>query len=117
MFQASYTEITTDTQDTARALERDAFARAIGLLETAQARGPQSREAVEAIMFTNRLWSILMEDLASEGNGLPKELRAGLVSVGIWVLRRTEEIRSGRSVDFQALIDVMQTIARGLGRN
>lgn len=117
MFHASYTEVAADTQDTARALERDAFAKAVRLLEAAQASGPGSRDAVEAILFTSRLWSVLMEDLAAEGNGLPEELRASLISVGIWVLRRTEDIRSGKTADFQAIIDVMQTIGKGLGRN
>lgn len=117
MFHASYTEVASDTQDTARALERDAFDKSVRLMLAAQTSGPTSREAVEAILFVNRLWSLLMEDLAAEGNGLPEELRASLISVGIWVLRRTEDIRSGKIDDFQALIDVMQTIGKGLGRS
>jgi flagellar protein FlaF len=36
------------------------------------------------------------------------------VSVGLWVMRETEEIRQGRSKNFAALIDVSRTISEGL---
>lgn len=117
MFHNSYTEFAADTQSGARQRECEAFERSVRLLQAAQGREPGSREAIEAVLFANRLWSTLMEDLASEGNGLPEELRASLISVGIWVLRRTEDIRTGKTSDFSALIDINQTIAKGLGRS
>lgn len=115
MFQSLYAEAASDTQRTARELEQEAFGKSVELLQAAQCCGPNSREAIEAIHFVNRLWSLLMEDLASEGNGLPEELRASLISVGIWVLRRSEDIRLGKVSDFGSLIDVSRAIAKGLG--
>lgn len=116
MYQSSYDEVTADRQGGARQAEREAFETSALLLRKASECGPDSREAVEAIHFVNRLWSILLEDLASEGNGLPDELRASLISVGIWILRRAEDIRLGKLRDFSAMIDVTESISKGLGR-
>jgi len=114
MFHSLYVEAFADTQKDSRKIEREAFERSLMLLKSAQSRGPASREAIEAIHYVNRLWTRLMEDLASEGNGLPDELRASLISVGIWVLRRTDDIRLGKVSDFSALIDVTRSISKGL---
>ena len=73
-----------------------------------------SRESVEAIYFVTRLWNILMEDLASPENGLPQELRANLISIGIWVLKEAERLRSEESDNFSGLVQVCETIRDGL---
>lgn len=116
MYKSLYKEVSADNTANTRETERAAFVRAISLLRAAQGQDPQGREAVEAIFFTNQLWCTLLEDLSKTDNGLPQELRASLISIGIWVLRRTEDIREGRTDDFAALIDVSQTICDGLGR-
>lgn len=116
MYQSVYAEMAADTTASIRENERLAFERSISLLKAAQAEGRDSRMSIEALLFTNRLWSVLLEDLADEGNGLPDDLKASLISIGIWVLRRTEDIRQGRTGDFAALIDVSESIHKGLGR-
>lgn len=116
MYQSLYAEMAAETADHIRENERAAFERSIELLEKAKARGRGSRESVEALLFVNRLWSVLLEDLAAEGNDLPDTLKASLISIGIWILRRAEDIRQGRSEDFSALIDVSRTIRIGLER-
>lgn len=97
-----------------RSNERRAFDRSIALLRTASERSRGSREWVEALLFVTRLWTILLEDLAHPGNGLPDRLRADLISIGIWILRQAESIRQGQSSDFAALIDVSCAIRNGL---
>jgi flagellar biosynthesis activator protein FlaF len=84
------------------------------LLKLARIKGCGSREAIEALFFVTRLWTILLEDLAEEGNGLPSPLKASVISIGIWVLRRVEEIRQGKTDDFSGLIEVSQSISNGL---
>jgi flagellar protein FlaF len=69
---------------------------------------------VEALHFTNRVWTALLEDLSSDENALPKELRANLISIGLWLLRETEDIRQGRSNNFDGLIEVSQIIRDGI---
>lgn len=114
MYKFYYNEVLEESPKEAREQERTALDRSIALLQEAEQKGAQSREAIEAIYFTRRLWGIFIEDLANSENGLPQKLRADLVSVGLWVMRETEEIRQGRSTNFTALIDVSRTISEGL---
>lgn len=114
MYKFYYNEVLDESPKEAREQERTALERSIALLQAAEQKGPQSREAVEAVFFVRKLWGIFIEDLAKPENGLPPKLRADLVSVGLWVMRETEEIRQGRSSNFTALIDVSRTIAEGL---
>jgi flagellar protein FlaF len=116
MYQTLYSDMAADTTASIRENERVAFARSIELLKAASLAGRGSRESVDALLFTNRLWSILLEDLADDANGLPDALKASLISIGIWVLRRTEDIRQGKTDDFAALIEVSESIHKGLGR-
>ena len=44
----------------------------------------------------------------------PKELRANLISIGLWLLREAEEVRQGRSDNFEGLIEVSQIIRDGI---
>ncbi|WP_072395317.1 flagellar biosynthesis regulator FlaF [Hyphomicrobium sp. CS1GBMeth3] len=114
MYKFYYDEVLDESPKEARENERTALDRSISLLQEAERKGTQSREAIEAIFFVRRLWGIFIEDLAKPENGLPQKLRADLVSVGLWVMRETEEIRQGRSSNFSALIDVSRTISEGL---
>ncbi|WP_295556060.1 flagellar biosynthesis regulator FlaF [uncultured Hyphomicrobium sp.] len=114
MYKFYYNEVLDESPKTARENERTALERSIDLLQQAEKSGAGSREAIEAIYFVRRLWGIFIEDLAKADNGLPQKLRADLVSVGLWVMRETEEIRQGRSKNFNALIDVSRTISEGL---
>lgn len=114
MYQFSYADVQTDSLADARDRERQLLSRSIDLLDAAQKKGASSLEAVEAIHFTNRVWTSLLEDLGSPENALPKELRANLISIGLWLLREAEEVRQGRSDNFEGLIEVSQIIRDGI---
>lgn len=114
MYKIAYNEVLDDSPKEGRAQERSALERSIAMLQEAQAKGPGSREAIDAIFFVRRLWGIFIEDLATPENGLPDKLRADLISVGLWVMRESEEIRLGRSQNFAGIIDVSRTISEGL---
>lgn len=114
MYQFSYAEVQTDSVADAKDRERQLLTRSIDLLSTARERGPQSMEATQAIHFLNRVWTTFVEDLGSDDNELPQELRANLISIGLWLLRESEEIRQGRSENFEGLIEVSQIIRDGI---
>lgn len=114
MYRFSYAEVLDDNPKEMRARERQALERSIELLRAAEAAGPNSREAIEANQFSAKLWTILIEDLGMAENQLPKQLRADLVSIGLWVMRELEEIRMERSRNYKGIIDVTQSIAQGL---
>lgn len=114
MYHVRYAEVLDDNSRESRSHERRALAHAIELLRAAEKQGRRSREAIEALLFVTRLWSVLLEDLASPENGLPEALRANLISVGIWVLKEVDRIQREESDDFAGLIDICEIIRSGL---
>ena len=114
MYQFPYAEVLDETPQGARQRERQAIERSIELLQAADQAGPQSREAVEALLFARKLWSVLIEDLAKSENDLPEQLRADLISIGLWVMREAEQIRLEKSNNFKGIIEVSATIRDGL---
>jgi flagellar biosynthesis activator protein FlaF len=111
-----YAEVLAEAPDDAREVERAAIQRSIDLLQVARDRGPTSREAIDALYYLDRLWSLLLDDLADAENRLPKQLRANLISIGIWILREIENIRNRKSKDFDGLIEISKSICLGLGK-
>jgi len=114
MYQFSYADVQTDSVAEAKDRERQLLTRSILLLMDARRAGPTSMEAIEALHFTNRVWTTFVEDLGNPDNALPKELRANLISIGLWLLREAEEVRQGRSDNFEGLIEVSQIIRDGI---
>lgn len=114
MYKFNYADVLEDTNQSARQDEATAIEQSIEMLKAAEAAGPRSREAIEALFHVRRLWALLIEDLASPDNDLPDSLRADLISVGIWIMRQSENIRTGNSDDFKGLIDVSAIIVAGL---
>jgi flagellar biosynthesis activator protein FlaF len=114
MYQFSYAEVLDETPKGARERERLAITHSIELLEAAEQKGVRSREAIEAVLFVRRLWSVFIEDLAEADNDLPQALRADLISIGLWVMREAEQIRLEKSTNFRGIIEVSQSIRDGL---
>jgi flagellar biosynthesis activator protein FlaF len=116
MYMKHYEQVAEDTSDRIRRNELQAIEHSILLMKKAASVHMAPRETIEAVFFVNRLWGVLMEDLASRENELSEELRAKLISIGIWVLRTTEDIRQNKVKNFDALISISQTIAAGLAQ-
>jgi flagellar protein FlaF len=114
MYKFSYEETLSDSSGRKRENERLAIEQSVTMLKSAEKAGANSREAVDAIFFINRLWSFLLEDLMKAENALPEEVRAKLISIGIWMLREADAISNGQSRNFSGLIDVSNVIAEGL---
>ena len=114
MYQFSYAEVIDESPREMRARERDAMDRAIQLLRAAQEKGPGSREVVDALFYLRRLWSIFLEDLNNPNNELPQKLRAGLISIGIWINKEIERIRTGKTKDLTPMIEINEIIRDGL---
>ncbi len=114
MYQFSYGEIVNEAAAGSRERERAAIHRSIELLQAAEKGGVRSREAIEALLFTRRLWAILLEDLGNPANGLPPELRANLISIGFWVMKEAERLRREESATFRPLIEISTILRDGL---
>ncbi|RCW82254.1 flagellar biosynthesis regulator FlaF [Phyllobacterium bourgognense] len=114
MYQARYDDIMNDGADEARERERSLFDQSIVMLEAARDESGYASKGVEAVYFTSRLWMIVIEDLGSPANGLPPQLRASLISIGLFILRQLEAIRQETSRDYDSIIDITKTIRDGL---
>ncbi|MEJ5021383.1 flagellar biosynthesis regulator FlaF [Ochrobactrum vermis] len=114
MYQMRYEDVMNDDMASAKERERMLFDRSIEMLEAAKANGSGSREAIDAGYFTTKLWTAIIDDLGSQENALPKELKAAIISIGIFVLKEIDRIRLGESNDYATLIEITQSIRDGL---
>ncbi|MBB4199396.1 flagellar biosynthesis regulator FlhF [Rhodoblastus sphagnicola] len=114
MYQFTYAEVVEDSPQEMRARERDALGRAVELLQRAHEAGVASPEANDALIYTRRLWSIFIDDLGSNGNELPEAVRAQLISIGIWIIKEIERLRTGAADSFSDLIEINVIIRDGL---
>ena len=96
-----------------RSAEYRLFGQVTGALIDAQSKGAKGKPLVDAIDWNRRLWSTLAVDCLDDGNRLPKELRAQIVSLSLWVNKYSGEVmREGATLE--PLIDVNRTIMQGL---
>lgn len=122
MSVAAYKRIIEETE-TPRQIERRLLARLSGQLEEHQiyfdAAAPADRLALlagelsDALWQNERLWQSLMVDVAQPENALPAAIKAGILSIGNWVERHTQQVMRGNA-NLAALIVVNRSIERGL---
>ena len=114
MYEFAYNEVIEDSRQTMRARERQAMDRVIAMLRTAHEKGPGSRERVEALFYLRRLWMIFLNDLNAPANELPEQLRAGIISIGIWMMKEIDRAREGTTTDLTPMIEINELIRDGL---
>jgi len=86
---------------------------AFGLCNARLAKVGDGRSRIDALNKTHQLWSLLVRDLASEGNGLPQQLRQELINLGFWAMQYSS-MATCQDLPLQPLIDVNQNILEGL---
>ncbi len=89
------------------------FADVTRALIDAGASGKRDPKFFDALDWNRRLWSTLSTDCSSAGNKLPRQLRAQIISIGIWVSKYTSMVALDRA-DIDALININRTIMEGL---
>lgn len=97
---------------TARDAEYEVISRVTHLLRRA-ADGGFGPDLIAAVHKNNELWTILAADLASPGNALPDEVKAGLLSLAAFSLRQGHQALAG-SAQVDPLVDVNIALMRGL---
>jgi flagellar protein FlaF len=109
--------------DSPRQIERRVLSRITGDLERfAQSfdKSEKSERAqllasgLEQVLIENlKFWTIVKHDLATEGNALPPQLRAGLISLALFVERQTNNVIGG-SAGVGAMAAINQNVIAGL---
>lgn len=114
MYSQQYADTHADDQAEARERERSAIDHSIILMEAAEQSGGNTIELTKAVFFTSKLWAVLIEDLADVNNALPRDLRAQIISIGIWIVKELERVRTGEVKSFKDLIVVSKSIRDGI---
>ena len=114
MYEFAYNEVIEDSRQTMRARERQAMDRVIAMLRTAQETQRGSSERIEALFYLRRLWTIFISDLSDPNNELPEQLRAGIISIGIWMMKEIDRVRGGTTDDLTPMIEINALIRDGL---
>jgi flagellar protein FlaF len=114
MYEFAYNDVIEESHKTMRVRERAAVDRVIGMLRAAQEKGPLSRERVDALFYLRRLWMIFIDDLKDPNNELPDQLRSGIISIGIWMMKEIDRVRGGLTDDLTPMIEINELIRDGL---
>jgi flagellar protein FlaF len=114
MYEFAYNDVIEDSHQTLRAREQAAMDRVIEMLRAAQEKGPQSRELIDALFYLRRLWMIFIDDLNDPSNELPAQLRAGIISIGVWMMKEIDRVRGGVTNDLTPMIEINLLIRNGL---
>ena len=111
----AYTNLDLPVQ-TSRQCEYQIFAKITGQLQAAAAMEDSDvQKRALAIYENQKLWLALQEDLSHPDNAFPDQLKAGLISLAIFIQTHSSKVLLGRE-DIQPLIDVNICMMRGLQR-
>lgn len=114
MYQMSYEDVMEDGGVNGREREAILFERCIALLTKVKEKDFEINAAVEAGIFVDKFWFFLVEDLSNPDNLLNNELKAGLFSIGVYMIKEMKRLRSGERIDLDNIIAVLKTIRDGL---
>jgi flagellar biosynthesis activator protein FlaF len=114
VYRLQYANVQEEAPDQSKMREREILQRSIDLLRLADSANAEPFASTTAVHFTSRVWTAFLEDLANPDNQLPKEARASLISIGIWILKELDAIRSGTSLAYGDIIDISEIIRDGL---
>ncbi|GGO96894.1 flagellar biosynthesis regulator FlaF [Stakelama pacifica] len=99
--------------ETPRAMERRLIGQITGQMIALHEAGISGSGLMPALHRNREMWNMFAALCGGPGNELPNELRASLVSIGLWVDRYTSEVIAGRD-SIEPLIEVNRSILEGL---
>lgn len=70
----------------------------------------------DTLWYNERIWMTMRNDLVESANGLSPDLKAGLISLAIWVENHTQGVMKGEKT-VKPLLDINRSIIRGLEGN
>lgn len=104
---------TQNVAESSRQTEYRLFAQVTKALMDAKDR--EMKTLAEAVIWNRRLWSTLQADCAQDENRLPEQVRAGIISLAIWVDKHSRKVMR-REAEIQPLIDINRIIMDGLAQ-
>jgi flagellar protein FlaF len=110
----AYETVVEDSNQEARGRERHALSLGIDRLERLREGLFSDEDFFESLLYVRKLWAIFIEDLSHPDNGLPEQLRADIISIGLWVVKEADRLRQERSNDVVQLIEINRLIRDAL---
>ena len=99
---------------TDRGLEYQVFARITAAMAAAERKGRSGfNDLVSALHDNRRLWDAITVDLIDDHNELGPELRARLLSLGIFVRNHGQKVLSG-GASAEPIIEINRAVMNGL---
>ena len=92
------------------------FAEITRELEYALSSEAAPADSIKAAFRNSQLWLTLKIDLISEHNKLDRHLKAGLISLAIWVEKENAKAIHGK-IDLRPLININKDIMQGLSQS
>ena len=99
--------------ETPRSAELRLLGEITGEMMEAEERGLKGALLMPSLHRNRQVWHAFHQDCTDPNNGLPRELRAQIVSLALWIDRFTSDVIAGRE-RIRELIDVNRTIMEGL---
>ena len=115
MLIQAYSEAVEDGQQTARHEERVILELSVEKMLLSDENQADKQKRIEAINYTTRVWSYLLNDLASTENESADEFKAAMISIGIFIMKHLDRMRKEPSVPFKPVCEISKTILEGLG--
>ena len=97
---------------TPRDAEYDVFSRVTSMLRQSASKADNS-DTIQAVYKNTQLWSLLASDLTSPANGLPDQVKVGLLSLAGFSIRHGQAVMAGNATT-KPLVDINLSIMRGL---
>lgn len=96
-----------------RSAEYRLLGQVTGALIAAEEAGLSGPALMDALHWNREIWATFGAACADGANGLPPPVRAGIVSLSLWVDRHSSAVVSGRE-GVRDLIDVNRMVMDGL---
>ncbi len=109
-YQQAYLQAQNVTEDP-RQTEYRLLAQITGAM--IKAENQTHADIVRAVHWNRRLWLTLQGDCASEDNALPETVRAGIISLAIWVDKHSRKVLK-REAELRPMIEVNRNVMEGL---
>jgi flagellar protein FlaF len=111
-FRKSQAEFGADYVRTDRDNEYMVVSRVTRMLQNARDHGDQFA-IIRAVHTNTELWTALAADLASPGNALPDQLKAGLISLAIFSVQHGRKVMADNA-SIEPLLEINMRIMKGL---
>lgn len=114
MYNQAYQDVVEDDQLAAKQHERIAIENTIKLMQHSESDSKNSVLRTKAIHLTLQIWRHFINDLASPENAISAELKASIISIGLFILRHLEAMRTNKALNFIPIIEISESIRKGL---